>query len=656
MNFYALSLGVVAGISLAFGFLFLFIGLRREDNRRLNLTFALFALSYGGATLFAINNYAVTSVAEYVTASRLIGPFVALGWVFLVWFVAFYTGVRPRIFLLLLSIAFIVAGVVNTIGQYSIFEDILGLTFLTMPWGEQLAIGDVVEGPWSYVFLAAQLVAIFYILIASILQFRHGERQAALVLGFGLLWFVATIVVDNLVDFGVIDFIFLSDFGFLGLAIAMSLKMANDTIRTEEELEGYQQELEGLVDERTVDLEESNARLVEEIDERQQAQHSLEERVKELDTLHSIGKTLATVTDLPAALQKAEELVTDLFDAAMAYIIVPAAEDNGVKIAVGYDRTHGSVGTTPLDATVAELPLIRRVLKQGESLAVSDIRSLSLAPELLGQISERHLESALVVPLVVRGNIIGLLAVGSDRADRDFSAAEISLAETVAGDIAGAIENARLYEHAQETGAHEERDRLARDLHDAVTQTIYSATLIGEALPSVWERDPEEGQRNLLKLRQLVRGALAEMRTLLFELRPASLEHADLANLLRQLGDALTGRTRIPVEVIVDGEGDVPAEVKITVYRIAQEAFNNIAKHAGAERVKSLLRFGPDHVVLAIRDNGRGFDPEEIDSERMGVQIMRERAGNIGARLVIRSRPGQGTRVLVSWPESEEQG
>ena len=151
----------------------------------------------------------------------------------------------------------------------------------------------------------------------------------------------------------------------------------------------------------------------------------------------------------------------------------------------------------------------------------------------------------------------------------------------VAGDIAGAIENARLFEQAQEAGANEERDRLARDLHDAVTQTIYSATLIGEALPSVWERDPEEGQRNLLKLRQLVRGALAEMRTLLFELRPASLEHADLANLLRQLGDALTGRTRIPVEVIVDGEGDVPAEVKITIYRIAQEA---VQQHSQARR------------------------------------------------------------------------
>ena len=167
-------------------------------------------------------------------------------------------------------------------------------------------------------------------------------------LGFGLLWLIATIVVDNLVDTGVIDFILLSDFGFLGLAIAASLKMANDVIRTEEELEG-------LVGERTAELEESNARLVEEIDERQQARRSLEERINELDTLHSIGKTLATVTDLPAGLQKAEELVTDLFDAAMAYIVVPAAEDNAVKIAVGYDRTHGAVGTTPLDASVGRV-------------------------------------------------------------------------------------------------------------------------------------------------------------------------------------------------------------------------------------------------------------------------------------------------------------
>jgi signal transduction histidine kinase len=651
MNYFALSLGVVAGIAIAFGILFLFIGLRRKDNKRLNFTFALFSLSYGGATLFAINQYAVTSMDEYILASRLIGPLVALGWIFLIWYVAFYTGVAPRIFLLLLSIAFIAAGVANTIGGYSIVEEVNGLTTLTLSWGEQIAIGEVVEGPWFFVFLAAQLAAVLYILIASLLQFRRGERAAALVLAFGLLWLIAIIVVDNLVDLGVIDLFFPSDYGFLGLAIAMSLKMANDVIRTEEELEVYHQELEELVGDSAAELELSNAKLVTEIEERQQAQTSLEQHTRELDTLHSIGTTLSNVTDLPAALQSAQELITELFDAAIAYVIVPSTESDGVNIAVGYDRDFGGVGTTPLDPSVAGLAPIRRVLNEGVPVAISETESLSLRPEMLEQLSERPLESVLLVPLIVRGTTTGLLAIGNDRAGRDFGAAEIALAETVAGDIARVIENARLYEQAQETGAHEERDRLARDLHDAVTQTIYSATLIGEALPSVWERNPEEGRRNLLKLRQLIRGALAEMRTLLFELRPASPESADLATLLRQLGDALTGRTRIPVKVVVDGESDLPAEVNITLYRIAQEAFNNIAKHAGAERVNLLLRFEPDNVVLAIRDNGRGFDPEEIDPERMGVQIMRERAASIGARLVIRSQPGQGTRILISWSD-----
>jgi GAF domain-containing protein len=571
MNYFALSLGIVAGITFAFGILFLFIGLRHKDSRRLNLTFALFALSYAGATLFAINQYAVNSVAEYILASRLIGPFIVLGWISLIWYVSFYTEVQPRLFLLLLSIAFIAAGVVNTIGRYSIFEEVLGLTILTLPWDEQLAFGDVVEDSWFLVFLAAQVVALLYILIASFLQFRRGERRAALVLVFGLLWLIATIVVVNLGAFGVSNLFFPSDFGFLGLAIALSLKMANDVIRTEEELEGYRQELEELVGERTAELEGSNAKLVTEIDERQQAQTSLEQRIRELDTLHSIGTTLSNVTDLPAALRSAEELTTELFDAALAYIIVPSEMDDGVKIAVGYDRDFGSIGTRPLDLSVAGLASIRHVLNEGESLTMSEMKSLPLRPEMLEQLAERPLESVLLVPLVVRGMTTGLLAIGSDRAGRDFSAVDIALAETIAGDIARAIENARLHEGVQEAGA-------------------------------------------------------------------------------------LTGQTRIPVEVVVDGEGDVPAEVEVAFYRIAQEAFNNIAKHAGAERVKTLLRIGPDHAVLAIRDNGRGFNPESIDPERTGVQIMRERAASIGAQLLIRSQPGQGTRILLSWPDPEGQG
>jgi signal transduction histidine kinase len=194
-----------------------------------------------------------------------------------------------------------------------------------------------------------------------------------------------------------------------------------------------------------------------------------------------------------------------------------------------------------------------------------------------------------------------------------------------------------------------ERSRLARDLHDAVTQTIYSASLIAEVLPIIWERNPEEGKRNLVKLRQLVRGALAEMRTLLFELRPASLDAAELTTLLRHLGDALTGRSRIPVIYQIDEGSPPPTHIKIVLYRIAQEAFNNIAKHSEATQVSVEMNSNTKGVDLMVRDNGRGFDQKQVAEDKLGIKIMSERANEINASFLVESTKAKGTQVSVNW-------
>jgi PAS domain S-box-containing protein len=206
-----------------------------------------------------------------------------------------------------------------------------------------------------------------------------------------------------------------------------------------------------------------------------------------------------------------------------------------------------------------------------------------------------------------------------------------------------------LRERAREVAIADERNRLARELHDAATQTIYSAVLIAEALPQVYARNPQEGQRNLVKLRQLTRGALAEMRTLLFELRPWTLEAVPLTRLLEHLRDSLTGRTRVDVEWDVEAECDPPLETKRAVYRIGQEAFNNIVKHARASRVRVTMRCGDGVGRLLIEDDGRGFDVAGVAGDRMGLQIMRERVEGIGGSLVVRSAPDQGTAVEVAW-------
>ncbi|HLE89728.1 MAG TPA: histidine kinase, partial [Anaerolineales bacterium] len=134
-----------------------------------------------------------------------------------------------------------------------------------------------------------------------------------------------------------------------------------------------------------------------------------------------------------------------------------------------------------------------------------------------------------------------------------------------------------------------ERTRLARDLHDAVTQTLFSSSLIAEVLPDLWAMDIEEAKKSTEELRQLTRGALAEMRTLLLELRPASLTQTRLSDLLRQLCEAFIGRSRLPITLTIESERNLPPEVQIAFYRIAQESLNNVFKYARARQVNVSL-------------------------------------------------------------------
>ena len=210
------------------------------------------------------------------------------------------------------------------------------------------------------------------------------------------------------------------------------------------------------------------------------------------------------------------------------------------------------------------------------------------------------------------------------------------------------LANERLREKAAQDAVAAERTRLARDLHDAVTQTLFSTTLIADVLPEIWEMNQNEGKRRLEEVRQLTRGALAEMRTLLVELRPNALVEVPLPTLLRQLTEALIGRSRMNIQLSAEGERKLPADVQIGLYRLAQEALNNIVKHAKASQAVVTLRLG-DTVRLTIADNGIGFAPSTVTADHLGLKIMRERAEAIGAKLTIESEPGEGTQISVIW-------
>jgi signal transduction histidine kinase len=258
-------------------------------------------------------------------------------------------------------------------------------------------------------------------------------------------------------------------------------------------------------------------------------------------------------------------------------------------------------------------------------------------------------QAALTVPLMIKEETYGSLMLYY-REPRRFSAEEIELANTVGDQTALAIENARLRTQVERTAVAAERSRIARDLHDSVTQTLFSASIIAEVLPRLWQRNMDEATRRLEELRQLTRGALAEMRTLLLELRPATLIEVDLSELLRQLAEAITGRARVPIDLVIDADTPLPPDVKVAFYHIAQEALNNVAKHARATHVTLTLNAQGERAVLSVHDDGQGFIIEKVTPEHLGLSIMQERAEAIGAQLHIHSRVNRGTVVTIEWP------
>lgn len=195
-----------------------------------------------------------------------------------------------------------------------------------------------------------------------------------------------------------------------------------------------------------------------------------------------------------------------------------------------------------------------------------------------------------------------------------------------------------------------ERHRLAQELHDTVTQTIFSASLIADSLPDILARQPEAGYRGLTELRELTHRALAETRALLSDLRSETLTAKPLSDLLGQLTQEMCDRAHIPINLKVEGRCSLwPDDVQITLYRVAQEALNNVAKHAHAHHASVRLRCRAGRLVLRVADDGCGCDPCATPPGHLGIDIMRERAQRIDATFRIASRPGCGTQVVIRW-------
>jgi PAS domain S-box-containing protein len=334
-----------------------------------------------------------------------------------------------------------------------------------------------------------------------------------------------------------------------------------------------------------------------------------------------------------ARLRKSEEKYRDLVERVSDVIY---ALDPGGRITYVSPAIESCLGYTP--DQVVERPFSELFIPEDLERADARFRELALGREL-GPAEYRvtdvagtfHWVRLSSQPILEGDHVTGIRGVLTDITER-----------------------VQAEEQREEAAAAAERERLARDLHDAVTQSLFSVAAIAEALPAVWKRDQTKAWRGLEELRQLTQGALAEMRSLLLELRPSALAEHSLETLLHQLAEGMTSRTRIPVITQATGDCSLPEDVRIAFYRIAQEALNNVVKHARASRATIDLECQPGSARLRISDDGRGFDPKLIRLDRLGMSIMRERAQAVGAMLSIESQPGHGTSVLVEWKQRQE--
>ncbi len=429
--------------------------------------------------------------------------------------------------------------------------------------------------------------------------------------------------------------------------------------QAEAELYEYRHHLEKLVKQRTAELNYLNEQLSQEVTDRKSLEDILRKRVEWLSAVNRVHQSIGSTKDLPQAFGVLSATLIQLLDAQSSAIGLWDLQRNQIEV-----LCHSQGESLPQPVRSYHNPfqidsLIGKDLEQGKVLIISSER-VSELPEFIQEcFHAKNLRSIILAPLKSRQEITGVLAVGTQEYLEVLLPEDVDLIERITIDLADLVEDARLFEKAQALAASEERNRLARDLHDSVTQVLFSASLVAEVLPKIWRRDPQMAEKSIEELGRLTRGALAEMRTMLLELRPAAVTRTPIGELLAQLTEAITSRSGLPFQLFIEKIPHLPDEVHTSFYRIAQEGLNNVVKHAKANLVTVSLSTSPDPfdtgeaqggvVRMVIKDDGKGFSTQEGYQEHMGMSIIRERAAAINASVDIKSSPGQGTELSLVW-------
>ena len=256
--------------------------------------------------------------------------------------------------------------------------------------------------------------------------------------------------------------------------------------------------------------------------------------------------------------------------------------------------------------------------------------------------------SLVCIPLTIDNRLIGGLVV-TRMSENAFDKQEIRRLSIFAQNSSSSIQNIRVFQQLRQMAIIGERHRISRDLHDAVAQSLYSASLIADGLPGAWEKSPSRAQEGTEKLRELTRQALNEMRGLMLELREDTITQTSLSTQLEELINSMAIRSSIQIEQNIHVQDRLPPDLQIGIYRIAQECLNNVIKHSKAEHALVEMTSSHQGGTLRVKDNGCGFDLNNVSPERMGLIIIQERAAQINAKVNFKSQLGEGTEVVVRW-------
>jgi signal transduction histidine kinase len=388
----------------------------------------------------------------------------------------------------------------------------------------------------------------------------------------------------------------------------------------------------------------------------EQLEQRVQERTRELSSLLEISHTMASTLQLKPLLGLILDQLKLVIDYTSSSILTVEGED---LVFLDNRNPVPQEHLMQLRFPLKNLGLIWETLRSRESIIVPDLREETPLAQavrvVMGELRETTLQDVqawMAVPLILRDQVSGMLMLTSSQ-EQAFTERHATLALAIANQAAIAIENARLYAQAQELAALEERQKLARELHDSVSQALYGIALGAHTARTLLERDPGLVAEPLEYILSLAKAGLAEMRALIFELRPESLETEGLVSAIIKQAAALQARHDVPVETDMCDEPSLSLTVKQELFRVAQEALHNTIKHARASQVNVRLLRTAEAIILEIRDNGRGFDSLGSFPGHLGLLSMQERVKNLAGVLSIESTPGQGTTIRARVPARE---